>query len=117
MKELLQQHLQNNYPNNCDSKLLVAESRGIDSTVILVLLHKLKLNNAIAHCNFQLRGEESNQDKEFVASVAQKNNIPFFLKDFNTTTVAEAHKLSIQLAARKLRYDWFFELKQQYGFD
>jgi len=117
MKDLLQKHLQNNYPNIWDSKLLVAVSGGIDSMVLLDLLHKLKLNIAIAHCNFQLRGEESNQDKEFVASVAQKNNIPFFLKDFNTTTFAEAHKLSIQLAARKLRYDWFFELKQQYGFD
>lgn len=117
MKGQLLKHLYNHYPNLWDSRLLIAVSGGIDSMVLVDLLHKLELSIAIAHCNFQLRGEESTQDQEFVVAVAQKNNLHYFVKKFDTIAFAETEKLSIQLAARKLRYDWFFELKEKHGFD
>jgi tRNA(Ile)-lysidine synthase len=117
MKNQLLNHLENHYPNLWETRLLLAVSGGIDSMVLLDLLHKLNLNITIAHCNFKLRGQDSQDDKNFVVSYAQNHNIPFFVKDFDTESFAQEQKLSIQLAARKLRYDWFFELKEQHGFD
>jgi tRNA(Ile)-lysidine synthase len=117
MKNQLQNHLENHYPNLWENRLLLAVSGGIDSMVLLDLLHKLNLNITIAHCNFKLRGKDSEDDKKFVVLYAQNHNIPFFVKDFDTESYAQEQKLSIQLAARKLRYDWFFELKERHGFD
>lgn len=117
MKNQLLNHLENHYPNLWETRLLLAVSGGIDSMVLLDLLHKLNLNISIAHCNFKLRGQDSQDDKNFVVSYAQNHNIPFFVKDFDTESYAQEQKLSIQLAARKLRYDWFFELKEKHSFD
>lgn len=117
MRAKLEKHLKNQYSQLWDSQLLVAVSGGIDSMVLLDLLHKLKLNVTVAHCNFNLRGKDSEDDKNFVVSYAQSHTIPFFIKDFDTKDFAEKHKLSIQLTARKLRYDWFFELKEKHDFD
>ena len=117
MKSQLQKHLKNHYPNLWKTQLLLAVSGGIDSMVLLDLLHKLNLNITIAHCNFKLREKDSEDDKNFVTSYAQLHNIPFFVKNFDTESFAKDQKLSIQLAARKLRYDWFFELKEKHGFD
>src|SRR5690606_35942049 len=117
MKSQLQKHLKNHYPNLWKTQLLLAVSGGIDSMVLLDLLHKLNLNITIAHCNFKLREKDSEDDKNFVTSYAQLHNIPFFVKNFDTESFAKDQKLSIQLAARKLRYDWFFELTEKHGFD
>jgi tRNA(Ile)-lysidine synthase len=98
-------------------KLLLATSGGIDSMVMLDLFQKLNYDVAIAHCNFQLRGLESFQDQEFIENYASQNNIPFFVAHFDTENFAKDHKLSTQVAARELRYDWFYELLEIEKFD
>jgi tRNA(Ile)-lysidine synthase len=93
-----------------EKKLLLAISGGIDSMVLLHLFHKLKFDITVAHCNFNLRDVESDADEDFVKSTCEALKIPYFIQKFDTNQVALGYKLSIQLAARKLRYDWFFEL-------
>ncbi|MDB5203669.1 MAG: tRNA(Ile)-lysidine synthase [Ferruginibacter sp.] len=90
--------------------LLVAVSGGVDSIVLCDLLHQSGYAFSIAHCNFQLREKESEADEAFVANIAKHYDAPFYRKKFDTTTFAAAHKLSVQLAARELRYAWFREL-------
>ncbi|MCT4602174.1 MAG: tRNA lysidine(34) synthetase TilS [Marinifilum sp.] len=93
-----------------DEKILVAVSGGIDSVVLLHLLQKMEVECAVAHCNFHLRAKESDGDFEFVKSLAKKNNIPFYSKDFDTKAYADTHKISIEMAARELRYEWFNQI-------
>ncbi len=97
-------------------RVLVAVSGGLDSMVLLHLLSKLDLNIAVAHCNFQLRGDESDQDEGFVRAHCDKINTPFFFKRFETNNYATENKISIQMAARELRYAWFQELMEGQGF-
>ena len=99
-----------------DEKLLVAVSGGIDSVVLVHLLEKAGYSFSIAHCNFQLRGEEANNDEKFVRQLAQKKKAPFFVNHFQTKEFAKKNKLSIQMAARQLRYDWFRELMKEMKF-
>ncbi|WP_282014723.1 tRNA lysidine(34) synthetase TilS [Marinifilum flexuosum] len=93
-----------------DEKVLVAVSGGIDSVVLLHMLLKMEVNCAIAHCNFHLRGDESDGDFEFVKNLAKQYNLPFYSKDFDTKTYADSNKLSIEMAARELRYEWFNQI-------
>lgn len=106
----LQKHLNQNLPFLQDKKLLLAVSGGIDSMVLVHLFQKLNYDIAIAHCNFGLRGEESDGDENFIKDYATKNNIKIFVTHFDTNKYASDFKLSIQLAARQLRYNWFYEL-------
>jgi tRNA(Ile)-lysidine synthase len=112
-----QEHLSKNLPFLKDKKLLLAISGGIDSMVLVHLLHQLNCNIAIAHCNFTLRGEESEGDEQFIRIYAEKNNIPFFVTHFDTKLFAADNKLSIQLAARQLRYIWFHQLLEENQMD
>jgi tRNA(Ile)-lysidine synthase len=89
---------------------LLAVSGGIDSTVLCHLCHKAGFAISIAHCNFSLRGEESTRDETFVTSLSDTYSVPFYLKRFETKEFAEVYKLSIQEAARNLRYDWFDDI-------
>ncbi|WP_460189361.1 tRNA lysidine(34) synthetase TilS [Urechidicola sp. KH5] len=98
-------------------KVLATVSGGIDSMVLCDLLKKLNINFSIAHCNFNLRGEESDADEIFVAEWAKKNKIVFYRKDFDTKSYATNQKISIQMAARELRYTWFKELVTEHKFD
>lgn len=98
-------------------KLLLAVSGGLDSIVMVHLFHEMKLDIAIAHCNFQLRGLESFDDQKFVETFAEKNEIPIFVTQFDTATFAKDYKLSTQVAARELRYNWFYELLDTEKFD
>lgn len=98
-------------------KILVATSGGVDSIVLCDLLHKSGINFSIAHCNFQLRGVESERDEEFVKQLAKKYGKEIFIKKFETEKYAEEKKLSIQVAARELRYNWFKELMNASGED
>lgn len=98
-------------------KLLLATSGGIDSMVLLDLFLKNNFETAIAHCNFQLRGIESFEDQKFIENFAQKNNIKAFITQFDTKAFAEDYKLSIQVAARELRYNWFYELLETENYD
>ena len=105
-----QHHIEQNFPQLKDKKLLLAVSGGIDSMVLLDLFYKLRFDICIAHCNFQLRGKESDADELLVREICQDGYIPYFINSFETINFAKENKLSIQLAARKLRYDWFQEL-------
>jgi tRNA(Ile)-lysidine synthase len=91
-------------------KILVTVSGGVDSIVMCDLFHRAGLSFAIAHCNFKLRGKESDGDKKFVAELAEKYNVPFHWKSFDTKPYSEKKKISIQMAARDLRYEWLKRL-------
>ena len=99
------------------NNLLVAVSGGVDSMVLCDLLLKAGYMFSVAHCNFQLRGEEANGDEELVKEFCVLNNIPFFIKKFNTAEYAAEKNISIQMAARDLRYNWFSELMIEHKFD
>jgi tRNA(Ile)-lysidine synthase len=97
-------------------RLLVAVSGGVDSIVLCHLLHKARYDFAIAHCNFQLRGEASKGDENFVTQYALNVEKKCFTKRFNTEGVAQKQKKGIQETARQLRYDWFDELMQMHDY-
>ncbi len=98
-------------------KVILALSGGIDSMVLAYLLLKTKVQFVAAHCNFHLRGEESDGDEKFVRDFCEKNGIQCFVKHFETEKFAKEQGLSIEMAARELRYSWFEELRQQLGYD
>ena len=91
-------------------KLLLAVSGGVDSVVLCELCKQAGYDFTIAHCNFQLRGEESNRDENFVKELGKKYEVEVFVKKFDTEKFATENKLSIQVSARELRYAWFNEL-------
>ena len=111
-----QHHIAQNFSQLKDKKLLLAVSGGVDSMVLLDLFYKLRFDICIVHCNFQLRGKESDADEMLVRETCQDSYIPYFIESFDTLEFAKENKLSIQLAARKLRYDWFQEIISL-GFD
>lgn len=117
MLQELQNHIQKNLPFLIGKRLLLAVSGGIDSMVLVDLFTKLDFEISIAHCNFQLRGEESNQDEFFVKYKIQNAKHKIFIQKFETQKYAGKNKLSIQQAARELRYNWFHELLEKEGFD
>jgi tRNA(Ile)-lysidine synthase len=94
--------------------LLLAVSGGVDSVVLCELCRQAGYNFSIAHCNFQLRGEESTRDESFVRNLAGHYSVPFHVKHFDTQAYAQQHKCSIQVAARELRYEWFQTLGAKY---
>lgn len=100
-----------------DQRVLLALSGGIDSMVMAELFHRARFRVGIAHCNFQLRGAESDEDEAFVASVAAKYEVPFFSTRFCTGEFADLKNQSIQMAARELRYEWFDVICEEEGFD
>src|SRR6266498_6047156 len=91
-------------------KLLLAVSGGVDSVVLCELCKQAGYDFIIAHCNFQLRGDESERDEEFVRNLGKKYAVGVSVKKFDTIKYAEENKLSIQEAARNLRYGWFYSL-------
>ncbi|WP_396218208.1 tRNA lysidine(34) synthetase TilS [Flavobacterium sp.] len=117
MLQKLKNHIQQNFSFLQEKKLLVATSGGLDSMVLVHLFQKLKFNFALAHCNFQLRNLESDEDQKFVTNYAKQHNIPFFTTKFDTKKYSETYKLSTQVVARNLRYDWFNEILIQEKFD
>lgn len=102
---------------NNDGRIILALSGGIDSMVLADMLLKSKTDFVLAHCNFHLRGEESDGDEKFVRDYAERKGLSLYVKQFDTLNYAEEHKLSIEMAARELRYAWFEELRQQLSFD
>ena len=117
MLKHLQEHITQDFSFLKGKKLLLAISGGIDSMVLLDLFSKLDFKIAIAHCNFQLRGSESDEDEEFVKIKSEKLKVKSFIKKFDTKIYSEQNKLSIQQAARELRYNWFEELMITKGYD
>jgi tRNA(Ile)-lysidine synthase len=94
-------------------RLLLAVSGGVDSVVLCDLCRSAGFSFEIAHVNFQLRGEDSVLDECFVKGLAEHYHVPFHLKKADTAGYAESHKVSVQVAARQLRYQWFNELLEK----
>jgi tRNA(Ile)-lysidine synthase len=103
-------HINQFFPFLNSKKLLLATSGGLDSMVMVDLFHQSNFEIAMAHCNFQLRGMESFGDQNFVQDYSETNKIQLFLTQFDTEAFAKDYKLSTQVAARELRYNWFYEL-------
>ena len=98
-------------------KLLLAFSGGVDSCVLLDLCLKSGLMPALAHCNFQLRGHASKEDADWIKNLAFKKGLECHIQSFDTQAHALEKKVSIQMAARQLRYRWFDTLSNQYDYD
>jgi tRNA(Ile)-lysidine synthase len=98
-----------------NKSILVATSGGVDSMVLIDILSKIEniKKIGIAHCNFSLRGNESDEDEEFIKNYANQNDIPFHSVKFDTKRLAEQEQKSIQLIARELRYDFFEKISQE----
>ncbi|WP_026976955.1 tRNA lysidine(34) synthetase TilS [Flavobacterium tegetincola] len=112
-----QNNIVHHFPSIHSKHLLLAVSGGIDSIVLAALFLKSNLNFSIVHCNFNLRATESDLDQKFVEAYCLENNIQFFTTSFDTKAFATDYKLSTQIAARKLRYDYFYEVLQKENFD
>lgn len=106
-----------NLPEIKGAKVLVACSGGLDSCVLLHLMAQQDCELMVAHCNFKLRGAESDQDQEFVRELAANYNADFFEKTFETKALLEQSGESLQMLARRLRYDWFEQLLQEQQVD
>ena len=98
-------------------KILIALSGGADSVALLRILAYLGYSCEAAHCNFQLRGEESVRDELFVRELCEKSGVPLHVIHFETNEYAASNKVSIEMAARELRYNWFEELRKELGAD
>lgn len=119
MKDLTQQLqtfiIRHSLIPNADLPVIVGLSGGADSVALLHLLVSLQYRCIPAHCNFRLRGDESDRDEQFSVEVAKSMGLVAETIHFDTTTYAQEHKLSIEMAARELRYNWFEQLRQKYG--
>ena len=98
---------------NKQDRLLLAVSGGVDSVVLAHLLKTLNYQVILAHCNFQLRGAESVADENFCIAIAKQYKFEIVVKHFDTALYAKKNHLSIQMAARELRYTWFEELRKK----
>lgn len=94
---------------------IVALSGGADSVALLLLLDEMGYKVHALHCNFHLRGEESDRDERFCEDLCLKKNIPFHRIHFDTLMYAETHKMSVEMAARELRYRYFEQLRKDIG--
>jgi len=99
------------------NRILLAVSGGMDSMLMASLFAQSSFSFGIAHCNFQLRSLESDQDEIFVRTWAKSNHIPFYTKRFDTEFRMEEEKISLQMAARELRYEWFEEICSKESYD
>lgn len=116
MLQRFKNHIEINFPFLEGKKILVACSGGVDSVVLTHLLQQLGFEIALAHCNFSLRGKESDLDEMFVIGLARKLEIPVFAETFDTYKYADDLKISIQMAARDLRYKWFEEILSNFKY-
>lgn len=112
MKEKVKDYLQRHHLLNQQKGCLVALSGGADSVALLLVLRELGYSLHAVHCNFHLRGEESDRDEQFCESLCRHLNVPFHRIHFDTRIYAEVHQVSIELAARELRYDYFEQLRR-----
>jgi len=117
MKAELQEHINHKFSFLHDKNLLIAISGGIDSVVLTHLFHRLKFTISLAHCNFSLRGKESNEDEAFVKELGEKLQIHTYSIKFDTEAYAEEKGISTQMAARDLRYDWFQKIAKENNID
>lgn len=112
-KNRIQHFIEEKHLFTIQDKVLVALSGGADSVVLLRVLVELGYSCECAHCNFHLRGEESNRDETFVRELCQSLDIPLHVIHFDTETYAKEKHLSIEMAARELRYEWFEKVRRE----
>lgn len=112
-KSQIQRHIEEKQLFTINDKVLVALSGGADSVALLRVLLELGYTCECAHCNFHLRGEESNRDEAFVHALCRNLNIPLHVKHFETEAYAKEKQISIEMAARELRYAWFEDLRKE----
>ena len=117
MVTAFKKHIAAHFPALVDQKILVACSGGLDSIVLLHLLQKIGLTLGVAHCNFKLRGAHSDADLSFVETIAANLGVPVFTTVFDTKTYAKTQGVSTQVAARELRYEWFYSTARANGYD
>ena len=115
MLEPFKKHIEENFPEIGKNAFLLACSGGLDSTVLVHLCCALDLDFSIAHCNFQLRGTESDGDEAFVRELAKRTKKKYYVTHFDTIGYVNKNKVSVQMAARELRYRWFAEIMQENG--
>lgn len=114
--QLMQQFAQQHNVLRKGDQVLVAVSGGLDSVTLLHLLTQLPLRLGVAHCNFGLRGAESDADEELVKSLAKQYGLPFYHTLFDTESYAKKNGISTQMAARELRYQWLDQVRKENGF-
>jgi tRNA(Ile)-lysidine synthase len=112
----LQKYIEEEQLLTAADKVLLTVSGGKDSVAMALLFAQLDYPFAIAHCNFQLRGAESDADESFVKELAARLKVPFFCRSFDTSAYAQEQSVSIQMAARQLRYEWFEDLAKMEGY-
>lgn len=113
IQQQIKQYIEKEDLFSSGSKILIALSGGADSVALLCILHAAGYPCEAAHCNFHLRGEESNRDEQFVRQLCKKYGIHLHTIDFDTTRYAAEKHISIEMAARELRYNWFEEIRNQ----
>jgi tRNA(Ile)-lysidine synthase len=116
MLQKIQTYIQQHNIANTGTPILVACSGGVDSMVLVDVLLKLNYTISIAHCNFQLRGKESDADEAFVQEFCSNNKLHFFSVKFDTSAYNATQTISTQMAARALRYGWFEQIRKANGF-
>ena len=103
-------HIKSNFPELLEHRFLLGCSGGVDSVVMFHLCHRLNLDFEVAHCNFNLRGKESDADEKFVTELVEKSRIKLHVTIFDTIGYVDTNKVNVQVAARELRYTWFAEI-------
>ena len=117
MVTAFKKHIAAHFPALADQKILVACSGGLDSIVLLHLLQKIGFTLGVAHCNFKLRGAHSDADLSFVETIAANLGVQVFTTVFDTKAYAKTQGVSTQVAARELRYQWFYSTARANGYD
>ena len=115
LKQDVQKFIEEKKLFNLQDKILVALSGGADSVALLRVLLSLGYTCECAHCNFHLRGSESDRDESFVRQLCEEQGIPLHVTHFDTSTYAKENHLSIEMAARELRYEWFEHIRKEIG--
>lgn len=116
MVEQFRQHIEQLVPFAQEKKYLLTVSGGADSSVMAWLFHHCGFDFAIAHCNFHLRGEESDKDMLLVCEMAKNYGVQYFEREFDTLDYQKQHGLSMEMAARELRYHWFAQIFTDFDF-